>query len=301
MADFDSPWKEALDVYFQAFVLLFFPDMHAEIDWSRPVEMLDKEFQQLVPRAARGRRTVDKLVKVWRRNGRAAWVLIHVEVQAQRDRAFARRLCLYNCRIFDRYDRDAATLAVLADDDPNWRPTEFRRGLWGCSLRMRFPAVKLLDFAGREAELEASHNPFAKIVLAHLKTLETRGNPAERRNWKLRIARGLHECGFSAEDVCRLLNLVDWLMELPRRLERNYQQELDNFVERRRWLSTMGGSARACFNSSSAPCAPSSVKSARNCWKRSRTWTTARSIWPSRMPSCERTTWTPCAERMRNW
>src|SRR5438552_18019988 len=104
--------------------------------------MLDKEFQQLVPRAARGRRTVDKLVKVWRRNGRAAWVLVHVEVQAQRERAFTRRLCVYNCRIFDAHERDVATLAVLADDDPHWRPRAYRRGLWGCSLRMTFPPAK---------------------------------------------------------------------------------------------------------------------------------------------------------------
>ncbi len=51
MADFDSPWKEALDLYFQAFLLLFFPVIHDDIDWSRPVEMLDKEFQQLVPKS----------------------------------------------------------------------------------------------------------------------------------------------------------------------------------------------------------------------------------------------------------
>jgi len=103
MADFDSPWKEALDIYFQAFLLLFFPNIYDDIDWSRPVEMLDKEFQQLVPRAVQGRRTVDKLVKVHRKNGRAVWVLIHVEVQAQRDRTFGRRMSVYNSRIFDAH------------------------------------------------------------------------------------------------------------------------------------------------------------------------------------------------------
>jgi hypothetical protein len=80
----DSPWKEALDVYFRAFLLLLFRDIHDAIDWSRPVEMLDKEFQQLVPRAAQGRRTVDKLVKVWRKNGRAVWLLIHIIEDALR-------------------------------------------------------------------------------------------------------------------------------------------------------------------------------------------------------------------------
>jgi hypothetical protein len=35
MADYDSPWKEALEVYFPAFLLLLFPRTHADIDWSR--------------------------------------------------------------------------------------------------------------------------------------------------------------------------------------------------------------------------------------------------------------------------
>jgi hypothetical protein len=233
-ADFDSPWKEALDVYFRAFLLLFFPKIHDDIDWSRPVEMLDKEFQQLVPKAAQGRRTVDKLVKVWRKNGRAAWVLVHVEVQAQRDRAFARRMCVYNCRIFDSHERDVASLAVLADDDPNWRPREYRRGLWGCSLRMTFPPAKLLDFRGREAELEASDNPFAKVVLAHLKALETRDNPNDRRAWKFRLVRGLFERGFTTEEVRQLSKLIDWLMQLPRGLQRSFWREVHEYEEERR-------------------------------------------------------------------
>jgi hypothetical protein len=230
-ADFDSPWKEALDIYFRAFLLLFFPKIHDDIDWSRPVEMLDKEFQQLVPRAAQGRRTVDKLVKVWRKNGRAVWVLIHVEVQVQRDRTFSKRMCVYNSRIFDAHERDVVSLAVLADDDANWRPSGYRRGLWGCSVGMTFPAAKLLDYQGREAELEASDNPFAKVVLAHLKTLETRDRPDDRRAWKFRIARGLHECGFGAEDVGQLIKVVDWLMELPEALERGFRRELHEYEE----------------------------------------------------------------------
>jgi hypothetical protein len=126
MPDFDSPWKEALDVYFEAFLALFFPYIHRDIDWARGYEMLDKELQQLLPKAAQGRRTVDKLVKVWRHNGVETWVLIHIEVQTGRQRGFSRRMFVYNCRIADRYNRDVVSVAVLADDDPNWRPSSHR-------------------------------------------------------------------------------------------------------------------------------------------------------------------------------
>ena len=88
MADYDSPWKEALDVFFEAFLQLFFPQAHAEIDWGRPWESLDKELQQIAPEAEIGRRYVDKLVKVWLKSGEEQWVLIHVEVQMSDEAIF---------------------------------------------------------------------------------------------------------------------------------------------------------------------------------------------------------------------
>jgi hypothetical protein len=234
MADYDSPWKEALDIYFRAFLAFFFPRVHQDIDWSRGFESLDKELQQIAPQSAQGRRYVDKLVKVWRRNGRAVWVLIHVEVQTQRDRTFTRRMYQYNYRIFDHYNRRVVSLAVLGDDDPTWRPSSYQDELWGWSLRMDFPPVKLLDYAGREAELEADQSPFARVVLAHLKALQTRRDPEERRAWKFRLVRGLYERGFQAQDVRQLFRLIDWLMELPPPQKRRFWEEVNTYEEERR-------------------------------------------------------------------
>ena len=89
--DYDSPWKEALDHYFEPFLALLFAKIHVQIDWSRGSESLDKEFQQAVRGAELGRRYVDKLVKVWTLGGVECWVLIHVEVQTDRDADFPLR------------------------------------------------------------------------------------------------------------------------------------------------------------------------------------------------------------------
>jgi hypothetical protein len=107
MTDYDSPWKEALDVYFQPFLELFFAQAHSEIDWSRGTESLDKELQQIVREAELGRRFVDKLVKVWLKTGREQWVLIHVEVQSSEDGKFALRMYVYNYRLFDKGETNA--------------------------------------------------------------------------------------------------------------------------------------------------------------------------------------------------
>lgn len=233
-ADYDSPWKEALDLYFERFLALLFPEVHALIDWSRGYESLDKEFQQIVREAELGRRYVDKLVKVWTLGGVECWVLIHIEVQTAREVEFPERMYVYNYRVFDRYNKPVASLAVLADDEPDWRPREFQRSLFGCETGIRFPTVKLLDFAAHEAALEASTNPFSKVVLAHLKARETHGKPTDRHVWKLRLVRGLYERGFSAKDVRDLFRLIDWLMELPPPLTGVFRKELDELQEEKR-------------------------------------------------------------------
>jgi hypothetical protein len=213
---------------------LLFPAVHAQIDWPRGYESLDKEFQQVVREAEVRRRYVDKLVKVWTRDGIECWVLIHVEVQTTRDAEFPSRMYVYNYRVFDRYNRPVASLAVLADDDLAWRPSEFRNNLFGCETGIRFPSVKLLDFAAHEAVLEASANPFAKVVLAHLKARETHGNPTGRHAWKLRLVRGLYEHGFSAKDVRELFRVIDWMMELPPALENVFWKDMAKIQEERR-------------------------------------------------------------------
>jgi hypothetical protein len=230
-ADYDSPWKEALDRFFEAFLALLFPQVHQQIDWSRGYESLDKELQQVVRAAEVGRRYVDKLVKVWTKDGAEHWVLIHIEVQTTREAEFPRRMYVYNYRVFDRYNRPVASLAVLADDDPDWRPDEFRTRLFGCEAGIRFPVVKLLDFAAHEAVLEASTNPFAHLVLAHLKARQTHGDPASRHGWKVRLVRGLYERGFSAQDVRELFRIIDWLMELPPALNWVFWQEVEKIQE----------------------------------------------------------------------
>src|SRR5262249_7504932 len=112
--DFDSPWKEALDSYFEPFLEFLFPKVHEQIDWAHGYQSLDKEFQQIVRNAETGRRYVDKLVQVCSRQGQECWVLIHVEVQTSREDDFARRMYVYNYRIADRYNKRVSSLAVLA-------------------------------------------------------------------------------------------------------------------------------------------------------------------------------------------
>ena len=211
-----------------------YPSKDSEISWSRGFEFLDKELQQVVRDAELGRRLVDKLVKIYRTGGEEAWVLIHVEVQSQEESDFAERMFVYNYRIYDRYKRSVASLAVLGDERISWRPNQFGYQLFGCEVGFKFPVVKLLDYQEQWSELEASRNPFATVVMAHLKAIETRNNRPLRKQWKLTLTKRLYEQGFSREDVINLFRFIDWVMSLPLELEQEFQQELSEYEEERR-------------------------------------------------------------------
>lgn len=97
-ADQDSPWKKILRQYFPQAISFFFPAVAETIDWEKPYEFLDKEFQKIAPDAEQGKRYADKLVRVWLKGGHTTYLLLHVEIQAQKEEEFARRMLTYSIR-----------------------------------------------------------------------------------------------------------------------------------------------------------------------------------------------------------
>ncbi|HEX7376978.1 MAG TPA: hypothetical protein VF278_07690 [Pirellulales bacterium] len=229
MPDFDTAWKEALDLFFEPFMSFFFPDVHGDIDWVRGFVMLDKELQQAAPESERGRRVVDKLIKVWRSDGQDKWVMVHVEVQSQQDKDFGERMYVYNSRLFDHYNRRVVSFAILGDNRPAWRPDRFSYELWGTRVGIEFATVKLLDYAADEAALESHPNPFAVVVLAHLKAIEATRDANARRAAEVRLVKGLYERGFGAEQIRQLYRLIDGMMGLPSGLADQVWKEIREF------------------------------------------------------------------------
>ncbi|MEH1935885.1 MAG: DUF4351 domain-containing protein [Nostoc sp.] len=232
-ADNDSPWKEILEAYFPQAMQFFFPQTAALINWERPHEFLDKEFQQIVREAELGRRYADKLVKVWQIQGEEIWLLIHVEIQAKSEDNFAQRMFFYNLRIFDKFAKPAISLAILCDADSTWRPNQYSYNYPDCGLHFRFGTVKLLDYQNRWTELEKSDNPFATVVMAHLKTQQTTKQLGERKTWKFSLIRRLYEQGLQERDIRNLYRFIDWVMILPKGLEAEFWQEFKQFEQER--------------------------------------------------------------------
>jgi len=137
---------------------------------------------------------------------------------------------VYHYRLFDRYGVDIVSLAVLADDRRGYRPHAYRRGRWGCEVHFRFPVEKLLDWNRRWADLEESANPFALVLMAHLKAQESKDG-ATRKGWKLRLMRLMYQRRYNRQQILELFRVIDWLLQLPEDLERDFTRELTAFEE----------------------------------------------------------------------
>ncbi|MCU0424209.1 MAG: cytosolic protein [Candidatus Kapabacteria bacterium] len=224
--DFDTPWKEAIEMFFEEFMTMFFPEAARQIDWDEGYEFLDNELQQIVRDAELGKRIADKLVRVrLLGNGAEQIIIVHIEIQGQHDPDFAKRMYIYHYRLFDKYDRRIASMALLTDDNEAWRPYEYSYEALGCELCLHFPLQKMSDFAKTESEwksLETSTNPFAVVIMAHLKSQQTRGNADERLNWKIRIAKGLYQSSMPKTTVLELMRFLDWLMTLPDDIQQQF-------------------------------------------------------------------------------
>ena len=224
--DYDSPWKEAIEIMLPDFMAFYFPDAWRAIDWSRPHRFLDQELRKILPESETGRRVVDKLVEVALVRGDEQWIHLHIEIQSQRASDFAERMMIYHYRIFDRFRRPVASLAMLADNQPNWRPGPYRQSVLGCQWMLDFPSTKLLDYQHQEEALASDGNPFGLVTLAHLHTQRTHNKSERRYHAKYRLIQLLYGRGWEKPRIIQLLRIIDWLMALPPHLEQNLQQHL---------------------------------------------------------------------------
>ncbi|MCP4112752.1 MAG: cytosolic protein [Desulfobacteraceae bacterium] len=153
-------------------------------------------------------------------------------MQAQKKTDFPHRTFIYNYRSYDLYQRPVASLAVLADDNPNWRPSVYSHKIWGCRISLRFRTVKLLDYRKQLKSLENSNNIFAIATAAHLRTMETKKNVQTRFRYKVEPTKNLYRQGFSKTDIINLYRFIDWIMVLPKESEDAYHREIIKFEEK---------------------------------------------------------------------
>ena len=216
-SDFDGAWKETVEVFLPWLVELSLPAIARQIDWSRGFEFLDSELRSLSPGRGSRRRRVDKLVRVFFKDGRSQWIYLHLEIQSQASEDTPVRMFRYYYRIYDQHGVPILSLAILADPDPNHRPGDLDLRIAGSGCLFQYHVCKLTDFT--DEFLEASPNPVAKVVLAHRIAQRTAKDPVARMQAKLRWIRELIRQGFPRGHIERLFRALEAMNPLPDELD----------------------------------------------------------------------------------
>lgn len=150
----DQLWKLIIGKIPEPCIRFFFPEWVDKIDFSRPFDMLDKELKRLLPKGKTPNRIVDVLMRVYLKNGETKSFLIHIEVQSYFEAIFPKRVYQYHYRISDTFGEPIETLAIMIDNNPNYRPTEHLEVCGQTGVRFWFRLFKLLDnpppYVGKE-------------------------------------------------------------------------------------------------------------------------------------------------------
>ncbi|WP_293942678.1 MULTISPECIES: hypothetical protein [unclassified Sphingobacterium] len=165
----DQLWKSILEQTFAHFLEFFFEDAASIFDLSKPFDYLDKEFESLFPPEPNGKgvRFVDKLVKVYLKEGGEQFVLCHIEVQSSRGKGdLAERMFRYYYKISDKYQVPISAIAILTDDSRTYHPSAYIKEFMGTILHYRFSSYKVLH--QDEVALRSNSNPFSVVVLTTL-------------------------------------------------------------------------------------------------------------------------------------
>lgn len=206
----DILWKGMLEEVFGDLLQFVFPDASRIFDLERGFEFLDKELTIMNPRPNQkpNTRFVDKLVKVFLRDGSEEWVLCHIEVQGTNDKEFAKRMFQYYARIFDRFDKPLTAIAIFTGKDGKKLPNIYVRKYIGSEITYKYNTLCILDYDDRT--LAATPNPFALVMLAAKKAL-LRGRNLDEilLKEKLEVAKLLISRGYSKSKTKAILSFLN--------------------------------------------------------------------------------------------
>jgi len=238
--EYDAAWKDIIEEHFEQFMEFFFPAIHNDIDFTKKPEILSKELRKIVPESKTGKRFADILIKVYLKDGSSKCICIfaHIEVQGTRRPNFMERIFIYYYRTYDKYKEtgtEVISLAILTDEDDQYRPDEYLFSRWGFYHRLKIPIVKIIDFKNKEElheKLATSLNPMAMIVNAQLKSFEVKkGDDTQKFDVKRELIRRCYKHGYDKRFIGSLLHFIDLIFRLPESLERKLSEDIINLEE----------------------------------------------------------------------
>ena len=227
-AYFDEAWKKVIERFFPQLLRFFVPELYSDIDFKRGFSFLDKEMEQLSIRSVKGAKYVDKLLKVYLKDGKEQWLLVHIEVQGYPDKEFSERMFRYFYKIFDRHGKRVVSIAILTGKDRNAGEGKYELKAYGSGVDFRYLCFRLMDYD--KNELEKEENPIVIVVLASQER-ERAKRKGDKFNAKRYLIRKLYERGYERDEIRGLFEFIDWVLQLSPEEEKIVWEEIKELEE----------------------------------------------------------------------
>lgn len=198
----DTLFKSIIEEFCVEFLRFFFSNADEIFDFDKKILFFDKEFANLFPQHddEENVKQVDKLLRVWRKDGKKEWILIHIEIQEKPEKNFAERMFNYYYRIRDKFKHKVSAIVIFTGANKKFAPSVYLEEQLGTGLKYWFNTYKVID--QDEKKLALSDNPFAVVIETVLLSLKkSKIKEAELPDLMIRIAENLQKKNISEEKI----------------------------------------------------------------------------------------------------
>ncbi len=230
---YDMLWKEIISKLTFRFIEFFAPKLYSKIDTTVEPDFKEQEFHRLVATKLKGKKITDKLVKLKLTTGNEKYLLIHIEIQANKETDFNERMFQYFYRIIDKYDlkyNDVEVIAIFLKPDMDKTGSGvFKYEGEYTRLNFLFQIYNIFD-THTEEELLKNKNPFALVILASRYALRTKENSEQRLLFKNELIKLCIEWEYSIHEIKALFMFIEVLLQLNHDLEIEYKRDIKNYL-----------------------------------------------------------------------
>nr|WP_144920624.1 Rpn family recombination-promoting nuclease/putative transposase [Paenibacillus bovis] len=159
----DQLFKQLIHTFFDEFLEVFFPEVHADIDFNSITPLSEEVFTDLIEGESR---RADIVIEA-KLKGRETLIIIHVEPQSYVQSNFHERMYQYFSLLYNKYRKPILPIAIFSYEEYHHEPNEFT---------ISFPFFQVLTFRFLKLELKKinwrdyiqSNNPVAAALLCKM-------------------------------------------------------------------------------------------------------------------------------------
>ncbi len=234
IVDLDGNIKEAIDAFFDDWLLFFFPNLHPLVDLSVAPIALQQEFQNIIAFASGKKKAVDKLYQITMKpvektvgRGKKAVkkpvkeiILLHTEAETSPKSTFTRRVFLYAAVAIAKYHKRLTALVIYTGRKVPKNRNYFEMSFHGTLLHYLFNVYVVAEQS--EEDLMKSDNIFALIILAIKYVIDSPNDYAKRFGFKKKLFSLLLERNYPVEKRRKLIIFVNEILRIPEDLQNDF-------------------------------------------------------------------------------